>query len=96
MMENRPAWVMWGCEDVDGAHIFASSSVISGVLEVEQEYLHAGDRLEPITVHERYEFQAELQDFTYATGRNWKEAFARLFGTWNPDEVPRKDIEGRR
>jgi hypothetical protein len=90
-MDREVDWIMIGVAAEDGVAVFATNKLTRAELTEEVEDFIAWDKVCPISRSERTVLHAEMNEYTVAIGRDWKEAFANLFRDWAPD--PRDEIE---
>lgn len=84
----QPQWVMCGAEGPEGVTIIACKQMTTASLEVESEYIQAWGHLGPIDVKEWVTLTATMDNYVLVVGKDWNEAFQRLFRTWNAEAEP--------
>lgn len=95
--QSKPDWVMCGIETEEGVAIIASKQLHTARLDVEQEFISSLGHFNPIRTYEWYVLSAELGEYVMVAGRDYSEAFQRLFEHWNAGtSVPRGELPGGR
>lgn len=72
-----------------GVSILASGELLGLELSSEGDY-DFGSLFDPFVIHQRrwWMLTARLLGFSWAKGAHYGEAFAKLFGMWDPDVPP--------
>ena len=91
---ERAEWVLVGYRNPDGTVSILASGELIG-LELSTEPVAEVDDafwFEPVACRRPswrwWVMTARLGGFSWAKGAHYGEAFAKLFGTWNPDAPP--------
>lgn len=84
----KPAWVIMGIERDDGTvMLVASEKLRYADLEAKMDDLADEGFWNPkvrIMPNTRYELRGELDEIVYVVAGTWFDAFAKLFGLWEP------------